>query len=92
MRGPVEPGLMPPALDFAFLSWLRRLRDEGMKPAAVQAQMNSSIVSRGSERRSRISARCIFVGGQCDTVDSQGDTSIYTTLRMDKVPLQPVRV
>ena len=85
MRGPVEPGLMLPALDFALLSWFRRPKVEGTMFPAVQAQINSSILARESEKWSSIPTSCIFEEGQRGTIDSWS-TSIYTLLRVGAAP------
>ena len=93
MGGPVEPGLMPPALDLAFLSCLRRPMAAGTMPPAVQTQMNNSILARASGRWSSNLARCIFVEGQCDSSRSMGDNHqcIYLLAGGERAP-QLVRV
>lgn len=85
IRGPVEPGLMFPAFDLALLNW-RGMATlvEALHPT-VRPQTTNSILGT-SEKWSAILVRCIFVGSQCDIINSPRDAGIYTSLRGDNTP------
>ena len=79
--GPVEPGLMFPAFDFASLNWRRVLKALQMVIARVEPQAINSIMG-ASEKWSIIPARCTLVGGWSNMVDVDAtpwEAGIYMT-------------
>ena len=61
-RGPVEPGLMFPAFDLVFLTWLRVRRTDEVRTPTVEPQTISSILG-ALEKWSIIPATYILVEG-----------------------------
>ena len=70
---------MSPALDFALLSWSRRLDEEKTNFPTVKPQTISSILG-ALEKWSIIPAMYILVGGQRRAIDLWG-AGIYTLVR-----------